>query len=308
MDVSPDRFPEGLIDAHHHVWNPVSADPDLGYAWLRDVGARKPFGDPTPIQRDYLMDEFLAEPAPLALDASVHVQADNGLPDPVAETAWVAAEAARAGHRVGVVGLVDLAAPDAAARIARHAAHPEFRGVRQVVARLEDRPEMSFAPRDLLGDPAWREGLAALAEAGGRFDLQLYPEQAERAARALEGLPGLPVVVDHAACPHDRSAAGLARWRDAVALLAERPATAIKLSGWGMHDPGWSAASIAPLVAHVIARFGPGRVMWGSNHPVEKLARPYRTVLAATLRALPASDAGTRGAIFAGTARRVYDL
>jgi len=42
-------MPRRFIDAHHHLWIPESTQPDLGYRWLRDIGAMKPFGDPTPI-------------------------------------------------------------------------------------------------------------------------------------------------------------------------------------------------------------------------------------------------------------------
>ena len=291
-----------LIDAHHHVWCPGSRDPDIGYGWLRDLGASKPFGDPTPIQRDYLWDEFLSE-GPERPAASVHVQAD-GAADGLAEVAWAAETARAAGHRAGIVGLVDLSAPDAAARIAAQAAWPEFRGVRQIVARDPDRPALSFAPRDLLSDPAWRAGLGALAAAGGSFDLQLYPRQAPAALEALAPHPGLAVIVDHAASPVDGPTPG---WREAVRALGRRPNTFCKLSGWGMYDPRWSAASIAPMVAEVLAAFGSARTMFGSNYPVEALARPYGAAVDAVRAAVEAAG-GDAGEVMAGTARRAYRL
>ena len=41
-------------------WEPYT----LEYGWLRDIGSPKPFGDPTPIQRDYTKEEFWTEAAP----------------------------------------------------------------------------------------------------------------------------------------------------------------------------------------------------------------------------------------------------
>ena len=71
-----DLLPHGYIDAHHHVWAPESRGDEIGYGWLREIGAPKPFGDPTQIQRDYLIEEFLAE-ASVAQLAPVHEQTDG---------------------------------------------------------------------------------------------------------------------------------------------------------------------------------------------------------------------------------------
>ena len=86
--------PAPFIDAHHHLWEPYT----LEYGWLRDIGSPKPFGDPTPIQRDYTKEEFWTEAAACGLVASVHVQADGALPDPVSESRWIAEQAWRASN------------------------------------------------------------------------------------------------------------------------------------------------------------------------------------------------------------------
>lgn len=297
-----------VVDAHHHLWIPERTDPDVGYGWLRDIGAPKPFGDPTPIQRDYEWPEFAAESRAHRLAGSVHVQTDGALADPVAETAWLQSVFDATGLPHAIVGLVDLAAPDAADVTGAHARHGAFRGVRQILSRLDGDAARSFAPRHLLREPAWREGYAALAAAGLSFDLQLYPEQAAEAAEFLADHPDVPVVVDHALSPHDPSAAGRARWREAVARLAALDHVAIKLSGFGMFDPGWSAESIRPLVATLLERFGPTRVMWGSNYPVEKLARRYDEAIAAVLACCDGLDEADRQRVFTANARRFYRL
>jgi predicted TIM-barrel fold metal-dependent hydrolase len=78
-----------------------------------------------------------------------------------------------------------------------------------------------------------------------------------------------------------------------------------KLSGLGMFDPEWTAASLAPVVEGVLDAFGPQRVMWGSNFPVDKLYRPYRELFEALAGLVPEP---MHAAIFAGTARRFYRL
>ena len=302
--VSPVR----IVDAHHHLWIPERRDPDLGYGWLRDVGAPKPFGDPTPIQRDYEWPEFAAESGAHALAGSVHVQTDNAV-DPVAETAWVQSVFDATGLDHAIVGLADLASEGLPDLLDAHARHRAFRGVRQILSRLDDDPARSFAPRHLLRDPAWRAGYASLAARGLSFDLQLYPEQMTEAAEFLADHPDVPVIVDHAGSPHDRTEAGLALWRDGTARLAALgDRVSIKLSGFGMFAPGWTADSVRPLVAHLLERFGPARTMWGSNFPVDSLMASYDHGIEAIAACLDGLGEADRDSVMGGTARRVYRL
>ena len=297
-----------LVDAHHHLWIPERREPDLGYGWLRDVGAPKPFGDPTPIQRDYLWAEYAAESDAHRLVGSVHVQTDGALPDPVAETAWVQSVFDRTGLPHAIVGLVDLAAPDLDATLAAHARHRDFRGVRQIVSRLDDRPELSFAPRHLLRDAAWRAGYARLSAHALSFDLQCYPEQMGEVADFLAEHPATPVVLDHAGSPHDGSEAGRRRWREGVDRLAALEHVAVKLSGFGMFDAAWTADSVRALVDHLLDAFGPERVLWGSNFPVERLARTFDEVVAGVRGACDSLDEGACRGVFVDNAARVYRL
>ncbi len=194
-----------IIDAHHHLWAPQTPALDVGYVWLKDIGAMKPFGDPTRIQRDYLLPEFLAE-LDHTVQASVHVQADPRLPDPIAETAFVQKISDDSGHPIMIVGFANLASDHCVAQIEGHKVHPNLRGIRQIISHLPDRPDLSFAQVNLLDDALWRRNFARLADYGLRFDLQLYPEQMLPAADLLAAHPGVPVVIDHLGSPYDVSA------------------------------------------------------------------------------------------------------
>ncbi|MEJ6394437.1 amidohydrolase family protein [Gymnodinialimonas sp. 2305UL16-5] len=301
-----DLHPYGVIDAHHHIWAPESRGDDIGYGWLRDLGAPKPFGDPTPIQRDYLLPEFLAE-APRPLEASIHVQTDPSLPDPVAETRFVQAQLDQTPNAIGkMVVFADLSAPDLPTQLVRHMDSDDVVGLRQIVARLDHRPDLTFASRDFLSDTKWLTGLVHVAENGLSFDLQMYPEQAEAALRAFDIVPDLQVIIDHALCPYNQSAEGYARWAEAVGAMAGRSNTYIKLSGWGMYDPDWAqkgVGAIQPYIDTILRAFGPDRVMWGSNYPVEKLSTPYDKLLDLNAKSVPAND---HLQVFRNTAMQVY--
>ena len=60
-----------MIDAHHHLWDLNAVD----YPWLMEKGKKRFFGDPTPIQRDYLIDEHQKLASVHGFTGSVHIQA-----------------------------------------------------------------------------------------------------------------------------------------------------------------------------------------------------------------------------------------
>ena len=296
-----------IIDAHHHLWNPISNDPDIGYAWLKNIGAPKPFGDPTAIQRDYLLDEFLAEPAPHQFTASVHVQADGAIPDPVKETRFVQSLSDQSGFPIAIVGFLDLTRDDAEETIIRHKQSSSFRGVRQILSRLENRPDISFAPVDYIRDKTWQKNFALLPKHDLSFDLQIYPEQMWDAATFLAEHPDVPVIIDHLGSPWDLSVEGLKRWRAGLENLAELPNISIKLSGFGMFKPDWNGADLQPLINDINSLFGFDRVLFASNFPVDKLMRSYSELLSDML-GFYADQPPASEQVFTGNARRIYRL
>ena len=246
-----------LIDAHHHLWAPQSDPGQVGYVWLKDIGAPKPFGDPTAIQRDYLIAEFLAEPAPRQFAGSVHLQCDPNVPDPVAETAFIQGMSDATRHPLMIVAFADLARADFAEVLARHLAYPNLRGIRQIISHLPARPDISFAARNLRQDTVWRENYAVLARHGLSFDLQLYPEQMAEAAAFLALHPDVPVVIDHLGSPYDTSTAGLAVWQTGMTALAALPHVSVKLGGYAMYlgaDLGEVARHVTQTALGLLAR------------------------------------------------------
>ena len=261
-----------LIDAHHHLWEPQA----LPYGWLRQLGQPKPFGDPTAIQRNYLPKDYLndaAEAKDVELISTVHVQADGALPNPVAETLWL--EGLNSTIPSAIVGFADLASPDLPKVLEGHAQSPRFRGVRQIIGKLADRPDLSFTLDDLLEKSAWQNGFSLLKEFNLSFDLQLYPEQMEGAAQFLGKHPETKVVIDHAGCPYDQTDQGLELWGAGVERLSQLENVHVKLSGFGMYSKDWDAENTERIFQKLYQTFGAGRLMWGSNFPVDRLMQSY---------------------------------
>jgi len=299
-----------LADSHHHLWIPEQTNPEIdpGYVWLRDIGAPKPFGDPTPIQRDYEWPEFATESQQHELVASVYLQVDGAIKNPVAETAWVESVFKKTGLQHGIVGFANLAKADAADVIAQQAGYASFKGVRQILSRLDDNPALSFAGSHLMRDPQWQDSFASLADMNLSFDMQLYPEQMAEAAELLARYPSIPVIIDHAGSPHDQSTEGLKAWEHSVSILAQLPQVSVKLCGFGMFDQQWTTQSIQPITDGLLNHFGSERLLFGSNFPVDKLMATYDSVVNNIDAALQGISATERDAIFSGNAKRVYSL
>lgn len=297
-----------IVDAHHHIWIPEQREPDLGYGWLRDVGSIKPFGDPTPIQRDYQWDEYINESTGHEVAASVYVQCDGAIADPAAETAWVQSVVARPAEEFGIVGLVNLNNEQAQAQIEAQCQYPSFKGVRQIISYLDDNPQLCFSSEHLLRNARWRDQFALLSDHGLSFDLQLYPEQMVEAADFLSQFPSVPIVIDHAGSPHDQTKAGMSRWENGLQVLGQLDNVSIKLSGFGMFDKHWSSKSISPMVDRIMAIFGHEKTMYGSNFPVDKLFSDFDDGVERIGACITPFGQDAVNAVFANTARRFYQL
>ncbi|WP_342665578.1 amidohydrolase family protein [Leisingera aquimarina] len=288
-----------IVDAHHHLWDLQA----VHYPWLMEAGARRFFGDPAPIQRDYLIGEFRKDASALGAGASVHIQV--GAADGWQEAQWVDSVArANSGWVMAQVVFCDLTAADRDAQLDRFQSLASVRGARQIVGRAPGEDAVT-GTNTLLDDPLFLDGLRELGRRGLAFDLQLLPELMEKTAAVLAHAPETQVALCHAGSPHDRSPAGIAGWAEALRHLSALPTVTCKLSGLGMFDHGWTQDSIRPLVETCVEQFGAERCMFGSNFPVDSLSSDY-AALAGAYRALVPPE--QHAMVFGGTAARFYGL
>ncbi|MCT2588220.1 amidohydrolase family protein [Actinophytocola gossypii] len=267
-----------MIDAHHHLWDPATRD----HPWMA--------GDAlAPIRRPYTLDDLRAV-TPATRTILVQTVSDEAETDEFLATAG--------GLVAGVVGWVDLTAPDIADRLAGH--HELLVGVRH---QAEDEPD----PRWLLRPDVLR-GLHALADADLAYDVLVRPPQLP-AAVELAGRVPTRLVLDHAGKPPIATGA-MEPWATAITELARHPNVTCKLSGlvteadWAT----WSIDDLRPYADHVLTAFGPDRVMFGSDWPVCELAATYSQVTAAAEALTAGLSEAERAAVFGGTAARVYGV
>ena len=87
--------------------------------------------------------------------------------------------------------------------------------------------------------------------------------------------PGVAVIRGHAGFPVQRDDDYFQQWKSEISQLAEVEHVAAKVSGFGMADNRWTIGSIRPWVLHMIEAFGPSRIMFGTNWPVDILYATY---------------------------------
>lgn len=294
-----------IIDAHHHLW-------DLRlekHPWIvPDPAGEMVFGDPTPLYRNYLPDDLEKDAQALDLRGSVHIEAGWDRSDPVGETRWLAE--LKTQHRLPTVAVVfaPLDQPGVEAVLEAHCAHDFVRGVRFILSWHQDQTKRFVERTDYMQDVQWLEGFALLEPFGLSFDLMLYPGQMAEAAALADRFPGTTIIVNHAGSPVDRDPDGMARWRQGLALLAERPNVRLKISDLVAYDHHWTLESLRPVVLDCLDAFGTERAMLASDFPVAGLHAGYAEMYQAFADILADLSEGEQRRLFFDNARRDYRI
>lgn len=290
-----------------HLWD-LSR---ISYPWLTPPLPVGLTGDVSPIARNYLLDDYLrdatANDSRVRVTKVVNVEAGAAPADSLAETRWLQAIADTRGFPQAIVAHAELEKPDAASLLARHAAHPNVRGIRQILNWHPD-PAKTYTPRDLLADESWHQGFALLSRHGFSFDLQIYPSQMPSAARLAARHPDMAIIHNHTGMPVDKDAAGIAAWRAGMRALAAQPNVAVKVSGLAMLDWRWTRDSLKPFTLETLEIFGSDRVMIASNFPVDRLFGDFAGFYGAYRSLLAGASEEERSRLFARNAARIYRI
>ena len=309
-----------IVDSHHHLW-------DL------------------PTSR-YLAEELLVDiTASHNVTRTVFVECrfgyDEGPPHlrPVGETRSVAHEADRLAElgaaRIGaIVGFADLSLRSAVGEVLDahiDAGNGLFRGVRHGTNLSDDpaarRGHQQPTPNMML-EASFAAGVRELARRGLSFDAWMYHDQLHELVSLARSVPDCSIVLNHMGGPLNvgRYAANQAEswsvWYASMVAIATCPNVVVKVGGLGMDHQfgmGWSdgaappsstevAAHWRPWVEATIETFGPERVMFESNFPIDRQCLTYPVVWNALQRLSTDYDDSERAAMFSGTAARIYRL
>ena len=284
-----------FVETHFHLHD--LKHPTLRYGWLEPDATHGflPDTDPLKSQR-YRIKDFMAEVRFANVTKAIHVQAAVDTPDPVEETAWLQGFADATGWPQGIIAECHLARPDAHAVLDRHARYANLRGIR------------NFGAGNYLVDPAWRRGFAGLGPRGLVACIDTRVERAGDIRDLAWAYPDTTLCIDHCAIPMARDGETFARWRAAMTVMAEAPNVMMKVSGLGMCDPLWTVGSIRPFVLGSIEAFGTGRVVFGTNWPVDRMFSSYPDVINAYATIIAGFTQAEQVALFSGNAERIFRI
>jgi L-fuconolactonase len=272
------------VDTHQHFWNYDPAE----YAWIDDRM--------TPLRRDFLPLDARREMDAIGVIACIAVQVRQTLE----ETAWLLGLADEFPFIAGVIGWVDLQAPDVEAQLARVAAHSRLVGIRHIV---------QAEPDGFLECPAFLRGIARLEPFDLTYDILVYARQMPAAVAFARAFPRQRFVLDHLGKP-DVRAQEYQSWRAQLNQLAALPNVHCKLSGlvteadWG----SWKPEQLRPYLDAALDAFGPDRLMIGSDWPVCTLAGTYKDVIGVTLDAIGEYSVTEQERMLGGTARELWSI
>lgn len=242
------------IDAHHHSWKYDA----VTYGWIDETMAA--------IQGDFYPEQLLPSLLKNGVTGTVMVQSDQS----PADNQFMLTLAKANPFIRGLVGWIDLAAPDLAEQLSEWKGEKLMKGFRHV-AQAE--------PDDFLARPEIIRGIEALGLFGFTYDILIKPPQMTAALQLVKSLPDQPFVIDHIAKPYI-AAGEMAGWKKDLQLLASCPNVYCKVSGMVTEADwkNWKRADLQPYLEVVFEAFGTNRLMYGSDWPVCLVAASYDEV------------------------------
>jgi L-fuconolactonase len=215
------------------------------------------------LQKDYLPSELSGTISRNDVDGVIAVQAEGS----EVETLFLVELAKTYPLIKGVVGWVDLRAPNVNERLDYMSQFPIIKGYRHIV---------QSEPAGFMDDPAFRKGIEALGPRGLTYDILIFPNKLQEAVRLVEDFPSQPFIIDHCAKPDIKKALDQ-EWAKGIEQLARYPNVYCKLSGLFTEAKwkSWSAGDFYPFLDVVFRTFGTDRLVFGTDWPVILLSGMY---------------------------------
>ncbi|HEV2268704.1 MAG TPA: amidohydrolase family protein [Steroidobacteraceae bacterium] len=277
-----------VIDTHAHFWD-VDA---LRYPWIESGSV---------FDRTFSLHDYQRASAAIPITRMIFVEADAHSSCSLREAQWAQDLASVDGRIHGIVARVALTGnADVLADLEAAAAIPLVKGIRDNIQNH---------PRGFALQSAFVHGVKAVAKLGMHFELCLRHHQLGETIELVSQCPDVPFVLDHCAKPDIRSGAR-EPWLSQIREMAARPNVVCKISGlvteadwerWQPEEVLWYARQAADA-------FGPGRILFGSDWPVNEAAGGYPKWFQVADVLGSAWTAPERESFFWRNAERVYRL
>jgi predicted TIM-barrel fold metal-dependent hydrolase len=316
-----------IIDPHHHLW-PMPMTPQM-----EAYGAEALVSDKAGCGHNIVATVFVEANARYRTDGPASLR-------PVGETAYadqVGRDCDRRGGRAagacaGIVAHADMMLGEAVedVLIAHREASPDrLRGIRHLVAYDPDFPGIMPGSRPgVLSEPAFRAAFGRLSAHGLSYDAWVMHPQLGELATLAGAFPETLIVLDHVGAPMgtgryaDGGGDGFEEWRRGMVEVAAHQNVVLKLGGLNMSLTGLGALRDAPKpwdslhMAQAQSRhlltaidiFGPGRCMFESNFPVDRVSTGACALWNGFKRVAQGFSEGEKADLFSGVAARTYRL
>ena len=276
-----------LIDTHQHL---IMRD-KIGYGWTAGV--------PVLAAGDFTVADYLGLTAGRGVTATIFME--TGVDD--ADYQTEARVVAGLVGRDGMIGQIASCRPENDAGFDGWLDECDglhVVGYRRILHEISD---------DLSQTPTFRRNLAKIGARGLPFDLCFLARQLGIAKALAMACDDQVLVLDHCGVP-DIAGGAFEEWAAGITGIAALPHVMCKLSGITRYcAPGTATvALLQPWVDHVIASFGPDRVLWGGDWPVVNLGTGLPAWMDMTREFVAGLSVAEQAAIGSGTARRVYRL
>lgn len=280
------RLPNTAVDTHVHLW-----DVDLPrFAWMRSRGGL--------IDRSWHPGDVQDMLRETGAGSAVLMQSANDL----AETEYLLDVARSVDWVLGVSGWIPLDDPaETAAALERYAREGFLRSVRDL---SHHNPELGR-----LRDPQTVASLRLLPEAGLVYDLADGWPVITDITEVARKIPDLTIVLDHLGQPPvGDSGNGFSTWARDLRRFAVNGNTMGKISGLStcVVSGEFSATAARPVFEAALEAFGPDRLMYGSDWPINLRGSGNGALEDALMTLTSELGEAERGAILGGNARRVY--
>lgn len=274
-----------VIDGHQHFWK---YNPER-HGWITD--------DMAAIRRDFLPKELEQIYRQNDIDGCVAVQVDQT----EAETEYLLAFSRKYDFIKGIVGWVDLQAPDIKERLDHFSTETKVKGFRHIVQGESD-------PNFLLGQDFGR-GIGRLKSYNFTYDILVYHHQLIQVEPFVAKFPGQLFIIDHIAKP-DITKAEIDQWERHMRAIAKHENVYCKLSGMVTEadHQNWTYDQIAPYIDVVLECFGPSRLVYGSDWPVCLVAATYEEQFGVIQKAIEKLSPSEKKQILGENAIRFYHL
>jgi len=274
-----------IIDSHQHFWryNPEH------HGWIND--------DMAVIRRDFLPKELEQIYRHNDIDGCVAVQVDQT----EADTEFMLSFARKYEFIKGVVGWVDLQAPDVKDRLDYFSGEEKIKGFRHIVQGESD-------PDFLLGENFCR-GIGMLRDYNFTYDILVYHHQLDSVEKFVEKFPDQQFIIDHIAKPAIAQGE-MDQWSKRMISISKHQNVYCKLSGMVTEADfkDWTYEQIVPYIDTVLECFGPSRLVYGSDWPVCLVAATYEEQFGVVQKAIEKLSPAEKKQILGENAIRFYHL